>query len=133
MVRRNGNVLNARTLATTESEGGSSNDQPGRRYMNRELSWLAFNDRVLSECYNKMQPLLERVRYLSISGSNLDEFYMVRVAGLKAQIAAGITELSQDGLTPIGQLSSVNGRSAELRRKQSNCLLYTSPRPRDRG
>ena len=119
MVIRNGNVLNVREFATVESEGGSSNDQPARRYMNRELSWLAFNDRVLSECYNEMHPLLERVRYLSISGSNLDEFYMVRVAGLKAQMTAGITELSQDGLTPIQQLSSVDGCSGELRHKQS--------------
>ncbi|MAO95294.1 MAG: RNA degradosome polyphosphate kinase [Citromicrobium sp.] len=88
------------------------------RFFNRELSWLAFNDRVLAEACNTDYPLLERLRFLSISGSNLDEFMMIRVAGLVGQVQRGIEKPSIDGLTPTQQLAEVRERLGALSARQ---------------
>ncbi len=91
-------------------------------FINRELSWLEFNARVLHEAFDERNPLLERAKFLSIFSTNLDEFYMVRVAGLRRQIAAGMPPQAPDGMTPQEQLDAIHTRVAELVALQRTCL-----------
>src|SRR6185312_6381758 len=96
---------------------------PEDRYSNRELSWLAWNARVLALAEDHRQPLLERMKFLSIFASNLDEFYMVRVAGLKRRLEMGLAVRSPDGLSTREILSLVSERSRELMARQAQCFL----------
>jgi polyphosphate kinase len=92
-------------------------------YLNRELSWLAFNRRVLHEALDGRTPLLERLKFLGIFSGNLDEFFQVRVAGLKQQLAAGIVERTADGMTPEDELRAISGTARELLRDHCECLM----------
>src|SRR6187402_2938692 len=105
----------------------SDRPNPEERYFNRELSWLAFNERVLAEAANPAYPLLERLRFLSISGSNLDEFMMIRVAGLAGQVRSGVGNVSIDGKTPSQQLAAINVKVGELERAQEAILSDLRP------
>lgn len=108
MARASDSLVESRALSAAE------------RYFNRELSWLSFNLRVLAEACNPDYPLLERLRFLSISGSNLDEFMMVRVAGLAAQVRRQIDEVSIDGMTAAQQLAAVRDAVTELETAQQD-------------
>ncbi|WP_287130999.1 polyphosphate kinase 1 [Candidatus Cyanaurora vandensis] len=96
-------------------------------YINRELSWLSFNERVLAEAQDPRTPLLERLKFLAIYGSNLDEYFMLRVSGIKRQLATGVTSKTPDGLTPDQQLQQINQRLTVLGVAQYQCYQDLLP------
>src|SRR5213080_3001074 len=91
-------------------------------FLNRELSWLEFNGRVLHVAIDERNPLLERLKFQAIFNTNLDEFYMVRVAGLRRQIAAGVHATAADGIPQPSQLNAIARRVAEMVELQRSCL-----------
>jgi polyphosphate kinase len=111
----------SRTIPANDA-GITAPPAPRDRYTNRELSWLSFNRRVLAESENERYPLLERLRFLSISASNLDEFTMVRIAGLEGQVQRGIETQAIDGASPRQQLEAIRGQLLTLEDRQQKSL-----------
>ena len=112
-------------MAQAKVKETTVNLQDPQYYFNRELSWLEFNYRVLNEALDKRTPLLERLKFAAIFSANLDEFFMVRVAGLKQQVQADVTKLSRDGLTPSEQLTAISERLRPLVKEQDHLFEYT--------
>src|SRR5271166_5778650 len=110
------------TVEQTPSPGGPIAPDGAELYINRELSWLDFNDRVLQLAEDRKLPLLERVKFCAIYTTNLDEFYMVRVAGLRDQIDAGVENPSQDGLLPSETIALIRERVLELGARLTDCF-----------
>src|SRR3954452_7194873 len=106
--------LDTRAAVAAEAAPAAAAPAGPGRVINRELSWLDFNTRVLEEAANPAHPLLERLRFVAISASNLDEFYSVRVAGLIGQERAGIASKAADGRTPAQQLAAIHARAQVL-------------------
>ncbi|MEZ5932731.1 MAG: RNA degradosome polyphosphate kinase [Alphaproteobacteria bacterium] len=117
----------------SDAGGDSLSSRSPARFFNRELSWLAFNERVFEEANNSQYPLLERLRFLAISAAILDEFTMVRVAGLLGQVWAGVSTLSPDGLTPAEQLRLIDGRVSKLTDDQQHCWQALRAELREAG
>ncbi len=123
----------AATAVGEDGTGAAIGPASPDRFINRELSWLEFNMRVLEEAFNRSHPLLERLRFLSISASNLDEFFMVRVAGLRGQVREGVAAVSQEGLTAQQQLTMISDRAQELMAGQQRCWRDLLPLMREAG
>lgn len=113
---------NAAIVMPQTDENALSQEPDDSIFFNRELSWLEFNRRVLDQALDENLPVLERLKFLSIFSTNLDEFFMIRVSGLKEQVEEGIEELAPDGLSPAGQLAEISKRLRPMLKKQTACL-----------
>ena len=111
------------TLVEAEPSAAPAPAGPGLPLLNRELSWLAFNQRVLDEAFDERWPLLERLKFLCITETNLDEFFMIRVSGLLDQLSSEIVEPSDDGLTPAEALARIRTTVQEVEARQTACLM----------
>src|SRR5205807_8079357 len=110
------------TAAASPPAAHASSLAPAARFFNRELSWLEFNQRVLDEARDESLPVLERLKFLAITASNLDEFFMVRVGGLRVLVEQQIATPDPGGLTPVEQLAAIGARARELVAQQQACF-----------
>ena len=131
---KNKKDLDVRTEAEPQAPGDAVDlDDPGL-YINRELSWLEFNHRVIEEALDRRHPLLERVKFLAIFANNLDEFFMIRVSGLRRQLAAGALEAPPDGMTPAEQLAAIRRQLLPELARQYDCWRFDLlPKLREAG